>query len=82
MKDPFGSMSGFIGQFRGFMSNPMQYMMQNKFNIPQQFQNDPNQAIQYMMNNGQLSQEDYNKACQMASQIQRNPQFMQMFGHK
>ena len=82
MRDPFGSMNGFISQFSGFMSNPMQYMMERKFNIPKEYQSNPNQAIQYMMNNGQLSQEDYNKACQMAGQIQHNPQFMKMFGMK
>lgn len=82
MTDPFGSMSGFIGQFRGFISNPMQYMMQKKANIPQELQNDPNKAIQYMMNSGKLTQDNYNKACQIANRIQSNPQFMQMFGGK
>ena len=80
MRDPFGSMNGFMGQFRGFIANPIQYMMQKNTNIPQEFQNDPNKAIQYMMNNGQISQDDYNKACQIANQIQKNPQFMKMFG--
>lgn len=78
MKDPFGSMQGFMGQFRGFIRNPMQYMMQKKLNIPQQFANDPQGAIQHLMNNGQMTQAQYNQLQQMAQQIQNNPQFQQM----
>lgn len=78
MTDPFGSMQGFMGQFRGFMQNPMQYMMQKKLNIPQQFANNPQGAIQYLMNNGKMSQAQYNQLQQMAQQIQNNPQFQQM----
>lgn len=80
MPDPFGSMQNMMNQFQGFMQNPMQYMMNNKLNIPQQYANDPNGAIQYMMNSGNLTQEQYNWAQNMARQIQQNPMFMQMFG--
>ena len=75
--DPFGSMQGFMGQFQGFMQNPMQFLMQKKLNIPQQFANNPNGAIQYLMNNGQMTQAQYNQLQQMAGQIQQNPQFAQ-----
>lgn len=78
--DPFGSMQGFMSKFSGFMQNPMQYMMQSRINIPQQFANNPGQAIQYLMNNGQMSQQQYNQLQHMASQIQQNPQFMRMLG--
>ena len=81
MFDPFGSMNNMLGQFRGFMSNPMQFLMQNKLNIPQQYINDPNQTIQYLMNTGQLSQQQYDWAVKEAQKIQSNPQFMQMFKH-
>ena len=80
--DPFGSMQGFMNQFRGFMQNPMQAMMQSRLNIPQNLANNPQGAIQYLMNNGQMSQGQYNQLQQMASKIQQNPQFMQMFGGK
>ena len=62
MKDPFGSMQGFMGQFQGFMKNPMQ---------------NPNEVIQYLMNNGKLSQQQYNQLQNVAKQIQSNPQFQQ-----
>lgn len=79
MFDHFGSMNNMLGQFRGFMSNPVQFLVQNKLNIPQQYMNDPNQTIQYLMNTGQLSQQQYDWAVKEAQKIQSNPQFMQMF---
>jgi cell fate (sporulation/competence/biofilm development) regulator YlbF (YheA/YmcA/DUF963 family) len=39
--------------------------------------NNPNEAIQYLMNSGKLTQEQYNWAVQQAKQIESNPQFMQ-----
>lgn len=79
MRDPFGSMQGFLGQFRGFMQNPMQFMMQKKLNLPQNMNpmQNPQAAIQHLMNNGQLTQEQYNQVQQVARQIQNNPQFQQ-----
>lgn len=79
MRDTFGSMQGFLGQFRGFMQNPMQFMMQKKLNLPQNINplQNPQAAIQHLMNNGQLTQEQYNQVQQMARQIQNNPQFQQ-----
>lgn len=79
MIDPFGSMQGMIGQFQSFMSNPMQFMVQRKLNIPQQYMNDPQGAIQYLMNTGKLSQEQYNWAVKQANQLQNNPEFMKAF---
>lgn len=82
MFDPFGSMSGFLNQFRGFMSNPMQFLMQRKLsNFPQDFMKNPQAAVQQMLNSGQMSQQQFNQLQQMAHKIQSNPQFMQMFGH-
>lgn len=79
MNDPFGSMQGFIGQFRRFINNPAQYMLEHKINIPQQFQNDTQGAIQYLMNSGQLTQDQYNWVNNTAKQIQNNPVFKQIF---
>ena len=82
MQDPFGSMQGMLGQFRGFMSNPMQFMIQRKLNIPQQYMNDPQGAIQYLMNTGTINQQQYDWAVKQANMIQKNPQFMQMFQNR
>lgn len=80
MKDPFGSMQGLMSQFGNFRKNPMQMFAQKKMNIPQNIQGNPQQIIQYMMNNGTVSQEQFNAAKKMAEQVQSNPMFRQMMG--
>lgn len=78
MYDPFGSMGSFMRQFSGFMQNPIQFLMQRRMNIPQQYANDPRGAIQYLMNSGQMTQEQFTQLQNVARQIQSNPQFAQM----
>ena len=79
--DPFGSMQGFIGQFGGFIRNPVQFMLQRKLNLPGNINpmQNPEQAIQYLMNNGQMTQEQYNQLQQTAMRIRSNPQFINQF---
>lgn len=79
MNDPFGSMGGFINQFRSFMQNPMQFLMQRRLNLPQDALQNPQAAVQQLMNSGQMSQAQFNQLQQMAKQIAGNPQFGQMF---
>ena len=64
-------------QFQSFMSNPAQYMTQ-RMGIPAEYANNPNGAIQYLMNNGRLNQNQYNQIQGMARQIQNDPMFQQM----
>ena len=77
MTDPFGSMQGMMNQFRGFIQNPMQFMVQKKLNIPQEMMSNPDTAIQYLLNTGKITQQDYDWAVKQANMIQKNPQFMQ-----
>ena len=56
-------------QFNSFMKNPMQFLMQRKINIPQQFSNDPHGAIEYMLNNGQMTQQQLNSLTQMVQKM-------------
>lgn len=79
-RDPFGSMQVFMSQFRSFMQNPIGVMAQKKLNLPQNWQQDPNGAIQSLLNSGAMSQQQYDSLRQMAGQIQANPQFQQMMG--
>ena len=57
------------------MSNPL-YQMMNNNNLVQQFQQfkntfkgDPKEKVQQMLNNGQITQEQVNRAVQMAEQF-------------
>ena len=57
-----------LGQLK---QNPMA-MLSRRFNIPQNMNvNDPNEIIQYLLNTGQVSQQQYNNANQMAKQFRR-----------
>lgn len=58
-----------MGQFSMFMKNPMQFLIQRKINIPQQYANDPHGAVQYLLNNGQLSQDNFNQIMSFAQNM-------------
>lgn len=60
-----------------FLQNPNQLLQQ--LNIPQEYMKDSQSAIQYLMNNGRLTQEQYNYANQQLKQLQNNPLFRQLF---
>lgn len=47
---------GMMGQFSNFMRNPFQFMAQKRINIPQEYANDPQGAVQYLLNSGQMMQ--------------------------
>lgn len=58
-----------MNQFQSFKSNPMSFLTQRKVNIPQQYMNNPEEAVHYLLNNGIMSQEQFNQISQMASQL-------------
>lgn len=50
--------------------NPMQFLMQRKFNIPQDINaNDPQAIINHLVSSGQIPQSAYDRARQMAQQM-------------
>lgn len=59
-----------IQMLQQLKSNPIQFLQRAGLNIPQNL-NDPNAIIQHLMNSGQVSQERYNQARQMAAQFKR-----------
>lgn len=59
--------------FMKFAQNPAQALGVS----PDALKN-PGQIIQQLMNNGRITQEQYNQAAAQARQLQQNPQFMQM----
>lgn len=59
------------------MQNPSQFLQ--KLNIPVEYANDPNAAIQHLMKTGRVSQEQYNNANNQFKQMQNNPMFKQFF---
>lgn len=51
--------------------NPMANMMQEFQKFKQTYQGDPKAQVQQMLNSGQITQEQFNKASQMANQMMR-----------
>lgn len=82
MNNPFATFQGFANSFQQFMGNPMQFMMQNKLNIPQQYMSSPNSAIEYLMNSGKVNQQTYNRLNKLAGQIQNTPMFKQFINQR
>ena len=56
-------------QFNSFVQNPMQFLLQRNINVPQQYMNDPQAAVQYLLNNGTMSQDAFNSIRNMASRM-------------
>jgi len=52
-----------------FKANPVQMLMQMKLNIPANIANDPNAILNHLMSTGQVSQDQVNRAYQMAQRF-------------
>lgn len=74
MSNPiYNSMTGqqpdIMSAIQNLKQNPIQFLMQRKFNVPQNIASDPNAIIQHLMNTGQVSQQRYNQVMQMVGQM-------------
>ena len=56
--------------FSAFIQNPMEYLMRARCSIPKDM-TDPNQIIQHLLLTGQISQDQYNKACTKYKQAEQ-----------
>lgn len=55
----------------GQQNAPMQNILRQFNQFRQNFRGDPQQMVQQMLNSGRITQEQYNRAVQMANQLQR-----------
>lgn len=60
-------MNPLFQQMRPMM--PQNNVMQRFMQFRQQFQGDPRQQVQQLLNSGKISQQQYNQAVQMANQL-------------
>lgn len=58
-----------LSMYQNFRQNPFQFL--GGMNLPQGISDNPNQIIQHLMNNGKVSQQQYNQAMQLAQQLRR-----------
>lgn len=61
--------NNFLQDLQQLRNNPIQFLMKRKFNVPQNIGNNPNNIAQYLLNTGQVSQEQYNQAAKLARQF-------------
>lgn len=53
-------------------ANPMQFLMQRRFNLPQGMaMNDPQAILNHLVQSGQISQQQIDQAYQMAQNFRR-----------
>ena len=50
-------------------SDPMSFIMQRRFNVPQNMAQDPNAILQHLLSTGQISQQQVNAAYQQMSRF-------------
>lgn len=59
-----------LAMLQQFKSNPLQFLMQRKMNIPQNLpMNDPQAILNHLLSTGQVSQQQINNAYQMAQRF-------------
>lgn len=56
-------------QFNMFKQNPFQFLLQHKIDIPQEYANNPQGAVQYLMNTGRMSQQTFENLRGRAAQM-------------
>jgi hypothetical protein len=67
-----------LQRFRIFSQNPSQYVIQ-QVGIDPKIANNPNAIVQSLMQQGRISQAQYNIARQTANQLSQTPYFSNLF---
>lgn len=65
MNNPMNMMQ----MIQNIKSNPVQFLLQRKMNIPANIANDPNAIVQHLLSTNQISQEQVNRAYQQIGQF-------------
>lgn len=73
---PTGNGNGLIGKLKQslgqFRQNPFEFLVKQKLNIPDEMQYNPEAIVQYLMNTGQMSQQQFDYLQNMKQQIESN----------
>ena len=65
------NMSSVMGMLQQFKTNPMQFLVQRRLNVPQNIANNPQAILNHLLQTGQVSQEQVNRAYQQMGQFKR-----------
>lgn len=58
-----------MSKLKMLKENPQQFLLQSRFNIPPEYQGSPQDAVNYLVQSGQVSQDQINYAMSMASKM-------------
>ncbi len=58
-----------VGQFNNFMQNPFAFLVQKQIDIPEQYRNNPQDAVNYLISTGRMNQNTFNSLHSRASQM-------------
>lgn len=68
-------MNNFAGNpmqmLQALKSNPLQFLMQRRFNVPANMASDPNAILNHLLQTGQVTQDAVNRAYQQMGQFKR-----------
>ena len=67
-----------FNKLSAFMQNPMAFFKGSKFNIPQEIRN-PDEMINYLLQSGQLSQDQYNQVYSEYRNVQGSGELSSLF---
>lgn len=63
--------SSMFNMFGNSNANPMQQLMNEARKFKEEFRGDPREEVQKLLNSGQISQEQFDQAWQIAQQVSR-----------
>lgn len=70
MPGPFGNLANFAQKFQEFSKNPVGAILGMKnINTPQNFNGTPEDMVKYLLQTGQMTQEQYQQFSQTANQM-------------
>lgn len=65
------NMAQLLQQLQSLQQNPLGFLQNLGLSVPQNMSN-PNDIIQYLMNSGRFTQQQYEQARQIAAQLKKN----------
>ena len=57
------------GMLQQLKQNPLQFLLQRRFNVPQNLAQDPDAILNHLLSSGQISQQQVNSAYQMLNNL-------------
>ena len=73
MNDMFINMQYIMKEYNAFLQNPVQWLSQRNIQNPQQMMQNPQQAVQSMMGNGAMNNNQFNQIMSMAQMLRNMP---------